>query len=115
MRHSTWQAERLMAIRLRLTINIHSEGQDVTILAAICATVGLPAAEAVTPLNRRQWRVGNVAALKTVARRLGLLVALPDAYKSPPSAGERRTAARLAPEVVMLGVSARRYCRWFSH
>ena len=78
MRDPTRQAERLMAIRLRYTINTHLEDQGVTRPTAIGAAVGLPAAEAVGLLTRRQWRAGDVAALRAVAARLGLDVALPE-------------------------------------
>ncbi len=56
MRDTTKQAERLAAIRLRYTINTHLEDQGVTRPTAIGAAVGLPAAEAVGLLTRRQWR-----------------------------------------------------------
>jgi hypothetical protein len=39
---------------------------------------GLPAAEAVGLLIRRQWRAGDVAALQALANRLGLQVVPPD-------------------------------------
>ena len=77
MRDATKQAERLATIRLRYAINTHLEDQGVTTPTAIGATVGLPAAEAVSLLTRRQWRAGDVAALRTIAARLGLDVALP--------------------------------------
>jgi hypothetical protein len=80
MRDPTRQAERLMAIRLRYVINTHLEDQGITTPAAIGAAAGLPAAEAVGLLTRRQWRAGDVAALelKAMARRLGLEVVPPD-------------------------------------
>lgn len=78
MRDPTRQAERLMAIRLRYTINTHLEEQGVTAPAAIGAAAGLPAAEAVGLLSRRQWRAGDLAALRAVAARLGLKVVPPD-------------------------------------
>ena len=78
MRDPTRQAERLLAIRLRYTINTHLEDQEITTPAAIGAAAGLPAAEAVGLLTRRQWRAGDVAALQAVAGRLGLKVVLPD-------------------------------------
>ena len=78
MRDPIRQAERLMAIRLRYTINTHLEDQGITALAAIGAAAGLPAAEAVGLLARRQWRAGDVAALRAVADRLGLQVVPPD-------------------------------------
>ena len=78
MRDPTRQAERLMAIRLRYTINTYLEDQGITTPAAIGATAGLPAVEAVSLLTRRQWRAGDVAAWQAVANRLGLQVMSPD-------------------------------------
>ena len=78
MRDPTRQAARLMAIRLRYTINTHLEDQGITAPAAIGAAAGLPAAEAVGLLTRRPWRAGDVAALQAVADRLGLQVVPPD-------------------------------------
>ena len=72
------QAERLQAIRLRYAINTHLEDQGIRTPAAIGAATGLPAAEAVRLLSRRQWREGDVAALQAVAERLGLDVPLED-------------------------------------
>jgi hypothetical protein len=68
MRDPTQQAERLMAIRLRYTINTHLEDQGITTPAAVGAAAGLPAAEAMGLLTRRQWRSGDVAEL---CRNLG--------------------------------------------
>jgi hypothetical protein len=78
MRDPTRQAERLMAIRLRYTINTHLEDKGITAPPAIGAAAGLPAAEAVGLLTRKQWRAGDVAALQAVADRLGLQVVPPD-------------------------------------
>ena len=64
MRDPTRQAERLMAIRLRYTINTYLEDQGITAPAAVGAAAGLPAAEVVGLLTRRQWRAGDVAALQ---------------------------------------------------
>ncbi len=89
MRDATKQAERLAAIRLRYTINTHLEDQGVARPTAIGAVVGLPAAEAVSLLTRRQWRAGDVAALRAVAARLGLEVALPELGPAASRAGER--------------------------
>ncbi len=89
MRDATKQAERLAAIRLRYTINTHLEDQGVTRPTAIGAAVGLPAAEAVSLLTRRQWRAGDVAALRAVAARLGLRVALPELGLAASRAGEQ--------------------------
>ena len=71
------QAERLQAIRLRYTINTHLEDQGVSTPAAI-GVAGLPASEAVRLLTRRQWREGDVVALKAIADRLGLDIPLED-------------------------------------
>ncbi len=89
MRDATKQAERLAAIRLRYTITTHLEDRGVTKPTAIGAAVGLPAAEAVSLLTRRQWRAGDVAALQVVAARLGLEVALPEFGLPASRAGER--------------------------
>ncbi len=70
------QAARLQAIRLRYCINTHLKDQEIRTPAAIGAAADLPAAEAVRLLTRRQWREGDVAALQTVAERLGLDVPL---------------------------------------
>jgi hypothetical protein len=70
------QADRLVAIRLRYCINTHLEDQGISTPAAIGAATGLPAAEAVRLLSRRQWREGDVEALQAVASRLGLAVPL---------------------------------------
>ena len=70
------QAERLQAIRLRYAINTHLENQGIHTPAAIGTAIGLPVAEAVRLLARRQWREGDVAALQAVAERLGLDVPL---------------------------------------
>jgi hypothetical protein len=68
------QAERLIAVRLRYAINTHLDDQGITAPSDIAQAVGLPAAEAVRLLNRRQWCDGDVAALRAVAERLGLNV-----------------------------------------
>ncbi len=68
------QAERLAAIRLRYTINTHLDDRGLTTPAATGAALGLPSAEAVSLLTRRQWREGDVAALQAVADRLRLAV-----------------------------------------
>lgn len=70
------QAERLQAIRLRYAINTHFEDQGISTPVAIGAAIGLPAAEAVRLLTRRQWREGDTAALKAIADRLDLDVRL---------------------------------------
>ncbi len=77
------QVERLLAIRLRYCINTHLDEQGLTAPPDIARAVGLPQAEAVRLLTRRQWRDGDVAALQAVADRLGLDVPL-DGLGLPP-------------------------------
>ncbi len=89
MRDATKQSERLATIRLRYTINTHLDDRGVTKPKAIGAAVGLPAADAVSLLTRRQWRAGDVAALQAVASRLGLEVALPELGLAASRAGEQ--------------------------
>jgi hypothetical protein len=89
MRDSTKQADRLIAIRLRYTINTHLEDQGTATPAQIGAVLGLPASEAMSLLTRRQWRDGDVAALQAVAARLGLQVTLPDLDLAVGRAGDR--------------------------
>ena len=76
MRDPRKQADRLAAIRLRYTINTFLDDQSITVPADIAQAVGLPAAEAVRLLTRRQWRDGDVAALCAIAERPGLGVPL---------------------------------------
>lgn len=76
MRETARQVDRLAAIRLRYMISTHLEDQGLTTPAAIGAAVGLPAAEAVRLLTRRQWYEGDLEALQAVANRLGLVVRL---------------------------------------
>ncbi len=78
MRDATRQAERLVAIRLRYCINTRLEDSGLTAPAQIGTAIGLPPAEAVRLLTRRQWREGDVAALQAVAARLDLDVPMPD-------------------------------------
>src|SRR4051812_50153179 len=67
MRDPIRQAERLMVIRLRYTINSHLEDRGITTPAAVSAAIGLSAAEAAGLLRRRQWRAGDLAALQAGA------------------------------------------------
>ena len=76
MRDPRKQADKLAAIRLRYCINTHLDDQGITAPPDIARAVGLPAAEAVRLLTRRQWREGDVAALQAIAARLGLEVSL---------------------------------------
>ena len=70
------QAERLIAVRLRYSINTHLDAQGLTTPPDIARAVGLPTAEAQRLLTRRQWREGDVAALQAIAAQLGLEVSL---------------------------------------
>ena len=76
MRDTIRQTERLIAIRLRYSINVHLEDRGLTAPADIARAVGLPATEAVSLLTRRQWRAGDIAALQAVADHLSLEVPL---------------------------------------
>ena len=68
------QEDRLPSIRLRMAIGQELEERGITAPAAIGQALGMPAAEAVKLLNRRQGREGDVELLKAAAARLGLLV-----------------------------------------
>ncbi len=70
------RAEGLAAIRLRYCINTHLDDQGIAAPADLAPATGLPAAEAAGLLRRKQWREGDVAALRAVADRLGLAVPL---------------------------------------
>ena len=76
MRDATRQAERLAAIRLRYAINTRLDEQGIATPAGIARATGLPAAEAAGLLRRKQWREGDLAALRAVADHLGLAVPL---------------------------------------
>ena len=68
------EADRLKAIRLRVTIGRELEDRGITTPAAIGEALGMPAAEATKLLTRRQWREDDVDLLKAAAARLGLQV-----------------------------------------
>ncbi len=70
------RAEGLAAIRLRYCINTHLDDRGIATPASLAQATGLPAAEAAGLLRRKQWRAGDLAALRTVADRLGLEVRL---------------------------------------
>jgi hypothetical protein len=54
-----------------------NSGRDIpTTPAGLAQATGLPAAEAAGLLRRKQWREGDLAALRAVADRLGLAVRL---------------------------------------
>src|SRR5215211_5126922 len=65
---TTRQEDRLIAIRLRYCINTHLEDQGLATPAAIGAAVGMPPAEAVRLLTRRQWRERDAASLQRSPR-----------------------------------------------
>ncbi len=73
------RAEGLAVIRLRYRINTHLDEQGIATPADLAKAIGLPAAEAAEAaglLRRKQWREGDLAALRAVADRLGLEVPL---------------------------------------
>ena len=67
-------ADQLKTIRLRMAIGRELDDRGVTMPAAIGSALGLPPAEAISLLNRKQWREGDVALLETAAARLGVQV-----------------------------------------
>ena len=71
------QEDRLAFIRLRMAIHHELDGRGITTPADIGAALGMPAAEAIRLLTRRQWREGEVARLQAAAARLGLQVPQP--------------------------------------
>src|SRR3954470_12826013 len=68
------EADRLKAIRLRLTIGRELDDRGITDPAAIGAALGLPATEATKLLTRHQWREGDVTLLEAAAAQLGVEV-----------------------------------------
>ncbi len=70
------RAEGLAAIRLRYCINTHLDEQGIATPAGLAQATGLSAPEAAGLLRRKQWREGDLAALRAVADRLGLAVPL---------------------------------------
>ena len=66
------EADRLMMIRLRMTIGRELDDRGITTPAAIAEALGMPAAEAASLLARHQWREGDVARLQAAAARLGV-------------------------------------------
>jgi hypothetical protein len=75
------EADRLKAIRLRLTIGRELDDRGITDPAAIGAALGLPATEATKLLTRHQWREGDVTLLEAAAAQLG--VEVPDQGRPP--------------------------------
>jgi hypothetical protein len=70
------RAEGLATIRLRYCINTHLDEQGIATPAGLAQATGLAATEAAGLLRRKQWREGDLAALRAVADRLGLAVPL---------------------------------------
>ncbi|MFC7478646.1 hypothetical protein ACFQS7_30300 [Dankookia sp. GCM10030260] len=68
------QAHRLITIRLRMLIGRELEERGITTPAAIGAALDMPAAEATSPLTRRQRREDDVELLQATAARLGVKV-----------------------------------------
>ena len=66
------QADRLIAIRLRMAIGHELEERGITTPAAIGTALGMPGTEAIRLLIRHQWREGDVALLQAAAARLGV-------------------------------------------
>jgi hypothetical protein len=66
------EADRLMMIRLRMTIGRELDDRGITDPAGIGEALGLPALEATKLLTRHQWREGDVALLEAAAARLGV-------------------------------------------
>lgn len=65
--------EHLAAIGLRFAINSELDTQGSTALADLAAAVGLPEIEVRELLQRHLWREGDVAVLRRLAERLGLV------------------------------------------
>ncbi|MFC7478557.1 hypothetical protein ACFQS7_29840 [Dankookia sp. GCM10030260] len=61
---------------MRYSINTHLEDQGLATPVATGATTGLQGTEVVRLLTHRQWREGDVAALKAIAERHGFAVHL---------------------------------------
>ena len=68
----TRQTDRLIMVRLRMTISQELADLGIIKPAAIAVDLGIPAPEATKLLTRRQWREGDVALLEAAAERLGL-------------------------------------------
>ncbi|MBL6081356.1 hypothetical protein JMJ56_25500 [Belnapia sp. T18] len=70
-------ADRLKAIRLRMAIGRELESQGITTAAGIGEALGIPPAEAMALLTRKQQREGDMARLEAAAARLGVRVPEP--------------------------------------
>jgi hypothetical protein len=68
------EADRLMMIRLRMTIGRELDDRGITTPAAIAEAIGMPVLEATKLLTRHQWREDDVARLQAAAARLGMKV-----------------------------------------
>lgn len=65
--------EHLAAIGLQFAINSELHTQGSTALADLATAVGLPEIEVRKLLQRHLWREGDVAVLRRLAERLGLV------------------------------------------
>ncbi|WP_236038689.1 hypothetical protein [Belnapia arida] len=72
--HRHRAADRLRTIRLKMAIGREMDERGIITPAGIGAALGIPAAEATSMLNRKQWREGDVALLEAAAARLGMRV-----------------------------------------
>jgi hypothetical protein len=68
------QADQIMRIRFRMMIGRELEDRGITTPAEIGFALGMPAAEATSLINRRQWREGDLLHREVAAARLGLQV-----------------------------------------
>jgi len=73
--------ERRKVIYLRMTIWHELDKCGITTPAEIGVALGMPAAEAVTLLNRHQWCEGDVAQLEAAVARLGVQVRVPEPWR----------------------------------
>jgi hypothetical protein len=68
------QAERVVAIRLRMAIRQELDRWGITTPAGIDAALGMPTDEADALLTRRNWREGDLRLLQAAAAKLGISV-----------------------------------------
>ncbi len=70
------RAEGLAAIRFRYCSNTHLDDRGIATPAGLAQATGLAASVEAELLRRKQWGVGDLAALRALADRLGLEVPL---------------------------------------
>lgn len=68
------EAERLNAARLRLMLWWALNDRDIVAPRKIGALFGMPRQDAVSLLDRKQWREGDLLLLEVAAARLGVHV-----------------------------------------